>query len=89
MLRDHDLEPQEPITMCECKWCQYEIYEGCPYYEYRGFYFDTVECLAEYLAEIDVLIWDEDAKSYYCMDDWFDDMAEVWIYLEKYKEGEN
>ena len=79
----------EPIVKCECKWCQYEIYEGCAYYEYQGFYFDTVQCLAEYLSEHDELIWDEINEVFIVEDQPFDDMADVWIYLEKYKEGEN
>ena len=77
----------EPTVMYECNLCQGEIYEGCAYYEYEGFYFDTVQCLAECLRETNELICYGDS---YMFDDMtFDDMADVWIYLEKYKEGEN
>lgn len=89
MLHDYNLEPEEPNTLYWCKWCQYEIYEGCAYYDYEGLYFDTVQCLAEYLAEVDLLIWDNINNVYIVEDQPFDDMADVWIYLEKYKEGEN
>lgn len=89
MLKDYNLEPEEPDVMGHCLICDGEIYEGCAYYEYNGWYFDDMTCLTHYLQENHVLVYDRHSDVFTIEDLTFMDVADVWIYLERYKEGEN